>query len=447
MSKMDDLRLWECENYLKTAYYIADSFMRLKKLKECETVINYVLVKCANSYSNCIYAKKIFQLLLALYNEKGGSSAVIEQLHNEIQKIAINVYASNNLNQDGGQIKENFMYFYDFITNSKISPKDSIYMNLGKASNLYAIGEYDEAIRLYQKVKLKLPSFDPQLKVINESLLVMYSSTARMGYVEELLPEMIEFSGKYKLDYDQYSLNIWVGHNLFQNGHYSLAQTYFERSDSFLETHKTVQDWVEKKKNVLSKMVLNCRSLVQYEEVIRYCREYLKFADPNNYDENFFVNYNQGLALRALEKYEDAIKVFETLKTYIRKNKGIINENFLMVNVLLGLCYDRTDCNNDFFECASISVDVYKKMQIDDKTLLSVLYNNLGKAYLRKREYNKALSYLSISAEIQIEQTGKVSLNTQSYINECKREKNEIIIFTYSFICCWDNNCSRQRIN
>lgn len=58
MSKMDDLRLWECENYLKTAYYIADSFMRLKKLKECETVINYVLVKCANSYSNCIYAKK-----------------------------------------------------------------------------------------------------------------------------------------------------------------------------------------------------------------------------------------------------------------------------------------------------------------------------------------------------------------------------------------------------
>lgn len=421
MSKMDSLRLWDCENYLKTAYYIADSFMHLNKLKECETIINYGLVKCVNSYSNCIYAKKLYQLLLDLYKKGGASSAIIEQVHNEIQKIAINAYASNNLTQDGKQIKENFMYFYDYNTNPTISQKDSMYINLGKAFNLYAIREYDEAIRLYQKVKLNLPAFDPQLEVINECLLVMYSSTAQMDYIETLLSEMIDFSGKYKLDYDQYSLNIWVGHNLYQNGHYRLARTYFERCDTFLDNHKELQDWVEKKKNVLSKMVFNCRSLGEYKEVIRYCKEYSKLADSNNYDEVFFVFYNQGLALRALEKYKGAIKVLETLKTYIRKNQVILNKDFIMLNVLLGVCYDRTNRNNDSFECASLSVDVYKKMELDDKSLLGTLYNNLGKAYLQIGEYDKALFYLNLSVGIQIELAGKVYLNTQSYINECKK--------------------------
>lgn len=127
IAKMDSLLLWDCDNYLKTIYYIADSYIHLKRMKESEKVINYALVKCVNSYSTCTYAKKIYQLLLVLYDEKGYSDAVIEQIHNEIQKIAINIYSSNKSNKDGEQMRDHFMFFYNYINSPALTLNDSIY--------------------------------------------------------------------------------------------------------------------------------------------------------------------------------------------------------------------------------------------------------------------------------------------------------------------------------
>ncbi len=419
ISKMDSLRLWDCDNYLKTAYYIADSYLHLNMIKESETVINYALVKCVNSYSSCIYAKKLYQLLLVIYEKVGYSQAVMEQVHNEIQKIAVNTYASNTLNQDGEQIKERFMYWYDYITSPTLSREDSIYMNQGKASYLYSIGEYEEAIRLYEYVKMKLPKYDEQLHGINESLLVMYSSMAQTDNINNLLSEMYDYSLRKKLDYDSYILNVWVGHNLNRNGHFGEAQYYYQQCDSFLNTNKTTPDWVEKKKNVLSKMVFNCRSLSAYENVIRYCKEFAEISNSTNYDEHFFVNYNQAYAYSALKNYDEAICILRELKSYIESNNSINSMDYIMTNVMLGVCYVRVFKNNESIDCTSIAIDMYKQMKLNDRSLLGTLYNNVGKAYLQKEEYKKALPFLNLSADIQIEQMGKVSSNTQNYIDEC----------------------------
>lgn len=419
LMKMDRQKLWDCENYLKTVFYLADSYIQLDKIKDSETIINYALVKSVNSYYDCFFAKKIFQLLLTIYKRLGYSSSVIEQVHNEIQKIAINIYASNKSNKDGEDVREKFL----FISSPAFAGEDSLSRIQGKAAYLYVIGEYEEAIRLYQNVKLKLPTFDPQLKVINESLLVMYSSTAQMECIEELLPEMVEYSRKYKLDYDQYSLNIWVGHNLFQNGHYGLAQTYFERCDSFLVTHKTTQDWVEKKLNVLSKMVLSCRFLGEYEDVIRYCEEYVQISNSNDFNVLFFVNYNRAFAYNALKNFDKAIGILSRLRSNIESNNSVKSLDYIMTNVILGACYVKVLKNDESIDCTSRAIEIFKRMDLNDKSLLGTLYNNLGKAYLQKEEYQKALHFLNISAEIQIKQKGVVSPNTQSYIDECKRKQ------------------------
>ena len=423
ISKMDSLRLWDCEHYLKTAYYIADSYIHLNKLEKCEEVINYTLVKCVNSYSNCIYAKKLYQLLLVLYDKTGCSPAVVEQVHNEIQKIAINIYASDALNKDGEQIKEEFMFFYDYIISPTISKEDSLYMNQGKAAYLYSIGEYEEALRLYEYVKMKLPKYDEQLCGINESLLVMYSSMALTGKIGKLLLEMYDYSLRKKLDYDFYSLNVWVGHNLNRNGHFKDAQYYYQQCDSFLNANKTIPDWIEKKKNVLSKMVSNCRSLGAYENVIRYSKEYENLSNLTMFDEYFFINYNQAYAYSAIKNYDEAIDILRKLKTYIESNNSINSMDYIMTNVILGVCYIREDKNNESIDCTSTAINIYKKMNLSDKSLMGTLYNNIGKAYLQNKEYKKALTLLNLSAEIQIEQTGMVYPNTQSYIDECKRKQ------------------------
>ena len=423
ISKMDSLRLWDCEHYLKTAYYIADSYTHLNKLNECEEVINYALVKCVNSYSNCIYAKKLYQLLLVLYEKMGYSPAVIEQVHNEIQKIAINIYASNKLNQDGEYIKERFMFFYDYINSPPISKEDSMVMNQGKAAYLYTIEEYEESIRLYENLKLRLPKYDEQIHEINRSLLCMYSSTAQIGKIDKLLSEMYDYSIRMNLDYNLYSENVLVGHRLYQKGNFKEAQYYFEKCDSFLNMNKTIQEWVEKKKNVLSKMVFNCRSLGAYERVIQYCKEYASLSNSALFDEFFLVNYNQAYAYSALQNYDEAIGILKKLKSYIESNDSINSMDYIMTNVMLGVCYIRVFKNNESLKCTSIAIDIFKRMKLDDKSLLEILYHNLGKAYLQKRKYRKALSLLNQSAEIQIEQKGMVSRNTQSYIDKCKRKQ------------------------
>ncbi len=423
ISKMDSLRLWDCDYYLKSAYYIADSYMHLNKIKESEAVINYALVKCVNSYSNCIYAKKLYQLLLVIYEKVGCSPAVIEQVHNEIQKIAINIYASDISNQDGEDIKEKFMFWYEYVTSPTISKEDSMFMNQSKATYLYAIGEYEEAIRLYENVKMRLPKYDEQLQGINESLLVLYSSNAQTDDINRLLPEMYEYSLQKKLDYDLYSLNVWVGYNLNQNGHFKEAQYYYQQCDSFLNANKNIPNWIEKKKNVLSKIVYNCRSLEEYENVIKYSKEYASFSNSTIFDEYYFVNYNQAYAYCAIKNYDEAISILKKLRSFIESNNSTNSMAYIMTNVMLGVSYIRAFKNNESIECTSTAIDTYKRMELNDKSLLGTLYNNIGKAHLQKEEYKKALSFLNLSAEIQIEQTGMIFPNTQSYIDECKRKQ------------------------
>lgn len=423
ITEMDSLLLWDCENYLKTAYYIADSYIHINKMKESEMVINHALIKCVNSYSNCIYAKKIYQLLLVIYNEMGCSEAVMEQIHNEIQKIAINIYSSNKSNKDGEQVRDHFMFFYNYINSPALTSKDSIYMNEGRAAYLNIIGEDEESIRLYEKVKVKLPKYDQQLRTIYESLQKLYSKTGRTNSIDKLLSEMYEYSSKMNLDYNEYTENIVVGYYLNQSGYYHLAQIYYERCDSFLNANRELQDWINKKTNILSKMVFNCRSSGSYDKVIYYCKEYEELVKAPNYDDVFFIHYNQGLALRAVENYREALKEYEYLKSYVQDKKNTNHIDYVMINCLLGVCYANINKNDESIGCTNIAIDLYQSLNMDDISLLGSLYNNLGKAYLQKKDYNKAMQFLKISAEIQIEENGMVSENTQRYINECNRQE------------------------
>ena len=57
--------------------------------------------------------------------------------------------------------------------------------------------------------------------------------------------------GYYAMDNSDRNM---VHNNLNQNGHFSEAQYYYQQCDSFLKTNKTIPNWVEKKKNVLSRI-------------------------------------------------------------------------------------------------------------------------------------------------------------------------------------------------
>ncbi len=424
ITKMDSLHIWDCENYLMTAYYIADSYIHLNKLKESESIINYALVKCANTYNTCIYAKKMYQLLLIIYEKLKYSPAIIEQAHNEIQKLAINIFCSNNQNKESEKIKESFMFFYNYITSPPLSYEDSINMDQGKAAYLYAIGEYDEAIRLYERVKERnkiSPIESVNIGTINESLLVMYSKTANINAIESLLPELYAYSEINNLGRNVYTENIVVAFNLSQENHNKLAQLYYERCDSFLSANKGLPNWDDQKKNVLSKMIYNCRELGMFDNVIKYCKDYYLLSAPLNYEAHFFINYNLAYAYSGNENYNKSIELLENLIKHIKDNKGINNMDYIMANCMLGVCYSRINNIDKSLKCALIALDCYNNLGVQNMGLFATLNHNLGKAYLDTTNYNKALSYLNIAADIQIQKTGRISEKTQSYIEECKK--------------------------
>ncbi len=426
ITKMDSLHMWDCENYLMTVYYIAYSYIHLDKLKESEAVINYALVKCANTYDTCIHAKKLYQLLLIIYEKLNYSPAIIEQIHNEIQKLSINIFFSNNQNKENEKIKDSFMFFYNYITSPSISYEDSITMDEGKATYLSVIGEDNEAIRLYERVKEKnkdFPDKSVDVNSINESLLIMYSKIANIDALELLLPELYAYSERMNLGKNIYTYNMVAGYNLSKEKHFKLAQIYYERCDSFLNANKGLPDWIEMKGNVLSKMVFNCRSLNMFDKIIDYCKEFASLSSHLNYDEHFFVYYNLAKAFLGKEECKKSIDILEKLVKYIKDNKGTSNMDYLMSNCLLGVSYNKINKNDESIKCISTAIDIYNKLGIDKNNILESLYHNMGKSYLDKGNYPKALSYLNIAAEIQLDQIGKVSGETQKYIEECKKVK------------------------
>ena len=109
LSELDIRKDWDCEKYLKTAYLISSSYFNLGKYEESKEFINKSLIKSSSFWNACIFSKMMYQLLLRIYEKLDGSPYEIEHIHNEIQLIAINIYASDPQNKDGEEIKNNFM--------------------------------------------------------------------------------------------------------------------------------------------------------------------------------------------------------------------------------------------------------------------------------------------------------------------------------------------------
>ena len=411
--ELDNRCQWDCENYLKVAYYLADSYIKKGKNIESEQVINYALIKCVSIYDTCIYAKKMYQLLLYLLKDMDNPTHILEQIHNEIQKIAINIYASNAKNKNGEDVQKHFLYWYNYITNPLLSAEDSIMMYKGKAAYLYEIEEYEEAIRLFEYVKEKSPKEGDDYRRNNESLLIMYSATANIKEIEKLLFEM------YSYGEDPYLVDCVVGSNLFYNNYYELAQKYFERSDSFLNINKNLPDWKGKKRNILSKLIINSHYMNAPHKTIDYCNEYkATILEMSDYEDLHYTYYYQGLALITLEKYEEAIDMFNILLSNCAKAKN--DDSYVEINNYLGVCYIKMNQSGKSIRYLMSALDAYKQKNMDNVYLLQILNHNIGKAYLDEKKYKDALHYLNTSADIQVKINGIISEKTQSYINQCK---------------------------
>ena len=419
LKELDSRQDWDCEKYLKTAYLISSSYFNLGKYEDSKEFINKSLIKCSSFWDACISSKMMYQLLLRIYEKLGGSPYEIEHIHNEIQLIAINIYASDPQNKDGEEIKNNFMYWYN--KDPDIGSNDYLEVVSGKAAYLQFIKEFDEAIRLDEYIRRNVDDDDEIKSTIFDSLLQMYAETSNIDSIESVLPELYSYSDKHNLGKNLFTECMVVAHILLNKGKYELSQMYYERVNNYLNQNKDIDDWNSKKKAVLSWLILNYQSLGKNDELLSCCEEYEKLSETLNFEEICYVKYQEGYALLGLENYERAIHVLNDLLMATKELGQEKTEENVRANQLLGICYSKTDDSAKSIECLSTAIETYTNINMDDESVLANLYHSIGKEYHKLNQSEKALSYLEQSAAIQNKIFGTTNENTIQLIEECKK--------------------------
>lgn len=418
LNKRDSLQQWDCDNFLKTAYYLAFCNFKLHRANDAKFIIDNALLKCTNIWEYCIYAKKMYKLLLDIYDLLGCSPNIMEQIHNEIQMIAINIYALDPHNQDGDDIRNKFMYWHN--KDSYFGSRDYFQVAFCKAAYLRGIKEYEEAIRLNEIIRKNLNVADADRSTIYDSLLQMYAETSNKDSIESLLSEIYTYSNKYSLMKNIFTKCMVVANILFKKGDYQLSQMYYERVNNYLNQNKDVDDWISKKKAVLSWLTWNYKPLGKYEEVFSCCKEYERLSETLDYEEMCFVKYQEGDALLELEKYDQAISVLYDLVISAKEQGQEKSEEYVRGYHLLGICYSKIEQGAKSIDCLTTALETYISINMDDESILANLYHYLGMEYHKQNQSEKALSYLELSAAIQNKIYGAANENTKQLIEKCK---------------------------
>ena len=200
LNKQDSLNQYNCDDYIMNAYYVANCYHKLNKDEESEEVINETLLKCTNSWESCSYSMRMYNLLIDIYSNQEGTQYTIEQLHNERQIFAINLYDYRNHTKESNKIVKDFLEINKMYKNR--DSKDSIYYSLclTKAHILSQIADYEEAKTCFNKANDYLNTNVTIPNWIEEKKQVLYESIWNSAYLDDH-KKVIELCDEYeKLD-------------------------------------------------------------------------------------------------------------------------------------------------------------------------------------------------------------------------------------------------------
>ena len=156
------------------------------------------------------------------------------------------------------------------------------------------------------------------------------------------------------------------------------------------------------------------------KDIIRRGQDYLRKANMDEYPPQAVYRF-AGNGYYWQGRYADAVGYYEKYIAPGKSNEGgfcyeeIVN--------MLAVSYIFTDKSE---KAKDLLLRLLKtgegKLKKGDKLLLSMVYHNLGRAYMLCADKANALKYLEKSSEIQVELSGKTTDKTLQYINECQQK-------------------------
>lgn len=197
------------------------------------------------------------------------------------------------------------------------------------------------------------------------------------------------------------------------------ALTYYQNIEIELNKLEVVDDGT-KRITYESIMMLNER-LGNFTETIKYA----EFAEPlviklNDY--NYYLRFLVTWAADCVNANDinKANSLAMKAKFYFDK---VTDDIKIISYSQIGFVYLKSDKLDDAISIIDKGIELAIRVQGVKTPLLQTLYHNLGRSYMLKGNFAKALLALNKSKDLQMELNGNVMQRTSDYIKEC--EKNE----------------------
>ena len=392
----------QTENKDYCHYYIAESFLKLKKYDK--TLSNLLNIKNYIDRENDIKFKIAYSYYMLGLNEE--SKSYFNELTNQKNKYSQkSFFYLGKIFQENDKINQAKNYFYAAYRDDK----DDLYTKnalLNYSKSNYIIGDYDLSIATLEKLKVEFPNF--KLDEVNGLISENYFLTNNYDKIITYLSSLKTIS---KLDRNKFQFITYQrGVREFNKGNFKNSIKYFNLSsrynvnnDIYIKSliNKSEALFIGNKynesKNVLltllkykpipELLLLKAQlslaytyyNLNEYEEASKYFKIYIDSELKNKNEEVF----NSDIYLRLADSYYASKNFKKAIESYKKISEKKSDKNYL--NYQIGLSYNGINKNNQSIEFLDKVIDEGKNSLVDD-----ALFRK-AQIYLESSEFDNSI--------------------------------------------------------
>ena len=442
--------LYERDKYQETIPIL----LALIGLYDKHNEITAARISCMDALADCYYhvgdyskAAKLYRKVFLLGKD------ILEQYPDHASEVAVNLASVYQAQNDTSMVEEAYNLAVDYAVKAykKEHPNDmrslddyyQACQNLEEAKNTHGTDSeaYVKAMlekahstisidayhRIYmyfcsQAIQIAKKSIGLDNRVIRphyDEMLKYLSFCDSIADINEILP--------IALYYWQSVNDTTLMHNVpvqYQNiaialnglGKYEHSLEYSLKNEAYLKNHPDIEG-VE----ILSSMnyINMLESYLGFgnHERASYCSGKLcELVDPSNADDCFYLIKKASDAL-ADANYELAIEFCNIAVKYTEGNRDADFAHIQILNFrgIASMAMNRlNNAESDF----SQAIKMCNTQELKDRWYQH-LFNNIGKVYLLRGEYETAIQYLRQSIDYQLKTQGNVNKKTQYYLNHC----------------------------
>ena len=387
------------ETYFNKAEKIAKEKLKLNSL---------IFSSLYSAQSYLYYAKSEYKKSIQLaensikirYKINGGSDTL---LYYPIQALGMNYYSLGENNKS--------LYYYRKSLSYAMHEKNKYNYNLAYSLNrigliFWAKGLYDEALEYYNKTLLIQTKLNDKQ---NDYLAYLYNNIAEL-YKESGNDKEALFL--YDKAINILKINQENNSSLLGTVFFNKAFIYSRQNDFDKVIDNCNKSYVLLSKNIsinsrllsynyyfLSKAYFEIGNAFKSTESITKCLDITRIYKKENDPYNFFLIAK---AYEKLKHIEKADSMFNISLTLFEKNPEKNNNNLANIYLCYGtFCIEHGKIDKSL-ELYNKTYNIYLKKYGINNSNISVVLNNIGKAWFLKSDYNKSLHYYQLALSSQI---------------------------------------------